>query len=203
MIYKVDEGKVYYSQRNNEIKPLESCNVTSMVMALGYLGYTLPDGQHKQPEDRLRHFIETDPECLAAYERYVNQNSWTKGTAAVEIHQLLSDGTNKWMKRTVTQFRCPMPIGEIIEEIKRGRPVVLSGAFEQPGKNPLDHIVVLVGYNDETGEVCYDDPYGKTYQWSPTVSGNDSWVSWELFIRDIKEVGNQNDKWAHIFRNSR
>jgi uncharacterized protein YvpB len=93
-----------------------------------------------------------------------------------------------------------MMIREIIDEIKRGRPIVLSGAFERPGKNPLDHIIVLVGYNDETQEVCYDDPYGKTYEWSSTVSGNDTWVSWELFIRDIKEPGNQDAKWAHIFR---
>jgi hypothetical protein len=30
----VSTGKQNYSQRNNVIKPLENCNVTSMVMAL-------------------------------------------------------------------------------------------------------------------------------------------------------------------------
>jgi hypothetical protein len=57
MIVNVSEGKTSYSQRNNLVKPFESCNVTSMVMALSYLGYAFPKGKYEQPEDNLRRFI--------------------------------------------------------------------------------------------------------------------------------------------------
>ena len=201
MIYKVDEGKMNYSQRNNEIKPFESCNVTSMVMALDYMGYgnEFPKGRYTQPEDNLRDFIETDPECIRIYQNYCRNNTWAKGIPAPQIHDILSMCTNLWMGKTVTRFQWNMRIPEMINEIKKGRPVVISGDFQRPGKEPLGHIVVLVGYNEESRDVCYDDPFGKTYEWGPNNSGNDSWVSWSLFIRDIKECGNIERKWAHVF----
>ena len=53
MIINISDGKANYSQRNNKIKPHESCNVTSMCMALDYLGYSFPKGGYEQPEDNL------------------------------------------------------------------------------------------------------------------------------------------------------
>ena len=201
MIYKVDKDKIHYCQRNNEIKPFESCNVTSMVMALDYKGYAdqFPKGNYKQPEDNLRHYIETNPDCIRIYENFCRSNTWARGIPAPQIHDVLSMCTNLWMGKTVTRFQWNMRITEILNEIKEGRPVVISGDFQRPGKEPLGHIVVLVGYNDETQEVCYDDPFGKTYAWGPNNPGNDCWVSWELFIRDIKDCGVVDRKWAHIF----
>jgi len=200
MIYKADKGKPNYSQRNNEIKPLVSCNVTSMVMALCYLGYEFPKGRYRQPEDNLRYHIENDQFCKRYYQDYCQRNPWAKGIPAVQIHDVLNWGTNNWMGTQCTHFQSNIPIEEMIHEIKCGRPVVISGSFYREGKEPLDHIVALVGYNDETNEACYDDPYGRTYEWSPEASGNDTWVSWELFIRDIKPVGNPNIKMGHLFR---
>ena len=163
------------------------------------MGHSFPEGIYSQPEDNLMHFIETNPECIRIYQDYCQANPWAKNTPAPQIHDILSACTNLWMGKIVSQFYWNMPIEQIIGEIKSGRPVVLSGDFERPGKTPLAHIVVLTGFNDETKEVCYDDPYGKTYEWSPYVSGNDTWVSWDLFIRDIKEPGNTEQKWAHTF----
>jgi hypothetical protein len=200
MIYKADHGRPNYSQRNNEVKPFESCNVTSMVMALSYLGYEFPKGKYRQPEDNLRFHIENDMYCKRYYQEYCVKNPWAKGIPAVQIHDVLNWGTNNWMGAQVTHFQWAVRIDEMINEIKCGRPVVISGTFPREGKEPLGHIVVLVGFNDETREVCYDDPYGKTYEWAPDVSGNDTWVSWELFIRDIKEPGNALVKWGHLFR---
>ena len=201
MIYKVDIDKENYTQRNNEVKPHESCNVTSIIMALDYMGYEkqFPKGRFRQPEDNLRDFIENDPDCICAYENYIKSNSWAKNIPAPQIHDILSTCTNLWMKMTVTRFRSYMHIPDIINEIKNGRPVVINGVFQRPGRLPLDHFVILVGYNDKTQEVCYDDPYGKTYSWDTNQSGNDCWCSWESFIRDIKEPGNSIAKYAHTF----
>ena len=190
MIINVSTGRESYSQRNNAIKPLESCNVTSMVMALDYLGYRFPAGQYEQPEDNLRKFIEDN-----------GKNP--------EIHADLSEFTNRWMNKRVTKFVTNKRIGEIFAELLDGRPVVISGAF--PGfptkraKGPMGHIVCLVGAkwkgNDWIGPpdyVYWDDPYGNTLNdWQG--SGNDVQVDYQRFIDWIKPVGDSSVKWAHSF----
>ncbi len=185
MIINISAGKDNFSQRNNEVKPLESCNVTSMVMALSYMGYAFPPGPYQQPEDNLYTFIK--------------QNGRNP-----EVHAELSDMTNKWMNKNVTKFSTAFLISNILSELKGGRPVVLSGTFPgypAPKKTPLGHIVCLVGM-DITGTVpdhfIWDDPYGNTLNdWQG--SGNDIKVSYAQFINWIKPVGNTSLKWAHTF----
>jgi hypothetical protein len=85
VIINVSEGKKHYNQRNNVLRPYESCNVTSMVMALSYLGYDFPPGEYEQPEDNLRSFIES-----------AGKNP--------ENHYHLSECANIWMGKRVTAF---------------------------------------------------------------------------------------------------
>ena len=192
MIINVSENKDYFSQRNNFLKPMESCNVTSMVMALHYLGYTFPKGIYSQPEDNLRAYIES------------------KGMNP-EIHDQLSKGTNEWIGKRVTEFKTNIPIPTIIDNILIKKPVVLSGTF--PGyptrrTSPLGHIVTLVGleWKDQTPEgqldqpiaVIIDDPYGNTMN-SCQGKGNDIKISWNLFIEWMKPCGNTSVKWGHLF----
>jgi hypothetical protein len=189
MILNISEGKTNYSQRNNLIKPYESCNVTSMVMALGYLGYSFPKGEYDQPEDNLRKFIESN-----------GKNP--------EAHYELSEYTNKWMGRKVTDFSTSRKISEILKELLSGRPVVISGTF--PGyptrkQKPLGHIVCLVGAEwpgkDWIGppdSMIWDDPYGNTLaDWKG--SGNDIKIDYQMFINWIKPTGNTSIKWGHFF----
>jgi hypothetical protein len=201
MIYNVSKGKDNYSQRNNKIKPLESCNVTSMIMALSYIGYEplFPVGNYEQPEDNLRYFIENSSICIQEYKNYVSRNSWASGIPAVQIHQLLSDFTNLWIGQKVTHFSERAVISTIFSELRIGRPVVISGDFPRTGKTNLGHIVTLVGYNSMNNDVIYDDPYGKTYIWDGVQSGNDVTVPFDLFVRDIKPGGNSVYKMAHFF----
>jgi hypothetical protein len=189
MIVNVSKGKTNYSQRNNLVKPFESCNVTSIVMALDYLGHLFPKGEFEQPEDNLRVFMESN-----------NKNP--------EIHSELSEYTNRWMDREVTTFSISRKISDILAELRAGRPVVISGTF--PGcptkrKEPLGHIVCLVGAEwsgtNCTGSpdaVIWDDPYGDTlHDWKG--SGNDIKVGFKTFIDWIKPVGNSLIKWGHFF----
>jgi uncharacterized protein YvpB len=190
MIINVSSGKQSYSQRNNAVKPLESCNVTSMIMALDYLGYQLPKGEYDQPEDNLRIFIE----------------SYGKNP---EIHAELSKYTNKWMGRDVTNFSTSRKINDILSEILAGRPVVISGTY--PGfptkrAKPLGHIVCLVGaeWDNKTDwigppdYVFWDDPYGNTLlDWKG--SGNDIKIDYQKFVDWIKPIGNASVKWGHFF----
>jgi hypothetical protein len=189
MIVNVSQNKINYSQRNNLIKPFESCNVTSMVMALSYLGYTFPRGDFEQPEDNLRRFMEErgkDP----------------------TMHYDLSECTNRWMQKDVTGFGTNRKISDIFTELREGRPVVISGTFPgHPTKKtkPLGHIVCLVGaeWSGETtaspDAVIWDDPYGNTLQdWQG--SGNDIKVDYRKFIDWIKPVGDVSVKWGHFFK---
>jgi hypothetical protein len=189
MIINISKEKENYSQRNNELKPLESCNVTSMSMALDYLGYSFPAGPHRQPEDNLRAFMEA------------------KGLEPT-IHDQLSKGVNEWMGKKVTSFSTYVPVATLISEIVAGRPAVLSGTFPgypNPAKTPLGHIVCLVGfewvdnnYNEIPSAAIVDDPYGNTLaNWSG--SGNDIKIPWELFVKWFKPVGDTGVKWAHLF----
>jgi hypothetical protein len=192
MVINVSEGKENYSQRNNLIKPFESCNVTSMVMALEYMGYVFPKGEFGQPEDNLRTFMETN-----------GKNP--------ELHAELSEYTNKWMGRKVTEFSMLRTISDILSELLEGHPVVISGTF--PGfptkkAKPLGHIVCLVGAEwDNKSEwigppdrVIWDDPYGNTMKdWQG--SGNDIKIEYKKFIEWIKPVNNTVAKWGHFFIN--
>jgi hypothetical protein len=185
----ISEGKVNYSQRNNLVKPGESCNVTSMVMALSYLGCVFPSGKYGQPEDNLRAFIEAS-----------GKNP--------ENHYDLSECTNRWMGKQVTAFSTSRKIDRIFSELLDGRPVVLSGSF--PGyptrkPKPLGHIVCLVGAEWEgdsragpPDSVVIDDPYGNTLRnWQG--SGNDVKLDYRKFIDWFKPAGDSDVKWGHFF----
>jgi|LSQA01.1.fsa_nt_gi hypothetical protein len=224
----LSENKANYSQRNNKlnigtknnpINAMSMCNTTSMCMALDYLGYTFTKeqlGKWDQPEDALGEFVCTNPEVLSYYEKINKQwyNDWKNDKPNSyppnEIHDVLSFGTNLWMQKQVTKFSLKVEIKKILENLTEGKPVLFSGAFQRPGKSPLNHIVCGVGYILQSGFkkemdiwenlkfIIVDDPYGRTYQWD-TGSGNDSLITKEQFIRDIKEVKNTSTKWAHLF----
>jgi hypothetical protein len=179
-----------YSQKNNIVKPYESCNVTSMVMAISYRRYFFPAGQYDQPEDNLRAFIES-----------LGRNP--------ENHYDLSECTNLWMGRRVTEFSVSRKISLIFSELLNGRPVVLSGTF--PGyptrrPAPLGHIVCLVGaeWPDNSCDglpdsIIIDDPYGNTLRdWQG--SGNDVKLDYRKFIDWFKPAGDSDVKWGHFFK---
>lgn len=192
-VINVSDGKINFSQRNNLIKPFESCNVTSMIMALSYMGFTLPKGDYDQPEDNLRAFI--------------NANGKNP-----ENHYELSEYTNRWIGREVTKFSTERKISDILAELLAGRPVVISGTF--PGyptkkEKPLGHIVCMVGaewrgdnWIGPPDSIVWDDPYGNTLNdWQG--SGNDIKLDYKKFIGWIKPVGDGYVKWGHFFiRNS-
>ena len=207
----VSEGKINYSQRNNEINPHGSCNTTSIVMALCYLGYNFPAGKYAQPEDNLTDFITTDSRCIVERNKFVAANPWAKGIPSVQIHDLLACCTNIWLGKKVVTFAWNRKIFEILAQLEDKRPVVLSGTF--PGfptvmPEPYGHIVTAVGaiWESDNGSssvqpthIIIDDPYGNTLDnWKG--SGNDIEIPWDIFIKWFREPGDKNIKWGHFFK---
>ncbi len=182
------EKKDYYTQRNNEIDPLISCNVTSMIQAADIMGLSklFPKSQkYTQPEDILRYRIERkkkDP----------------------THHSVLSDFTNDFLKGVYTRFSTENKVSDILKDIREERPVVLSGNFcytNPKGKEMiLGHMNTLVGYEtDKRGDllrVTILDPFG-----NPLDNFESSGYKIELtaseFYDFYKPTSSFNAKWGH------
>jgi hypothetical protein len=187
----VSKGKMNFSQRNNKIMPLITCQVTSMVMGLSYLGWDFPEGKYDQPEDNLK-----------AYFMEQGKNP--------EIHADLAEYTNRWLGKSAVSFSTRRTLTQIVNEIVDGRPVVMSGQF--PGfpnrlNRPLGHVVCLVGCewlpaNAENPVATpdffiIDDPYGNTMNnWKG--SGNDVNLDAETFFAWLKPERDRGIKWGHF-----
>jgi hypothetical protein len=166
----------YCSQRNNEINPDGSCNVTSMAMVLQYFGVKprKPD-EYAQFEDELYDYAEGnglsrhDPHDLAVL---------------VEDYGLRDD------------FRSDGTLEQIKAWLALRRPVVVHGYFTNFG-----HIIAIVGY-DEAGFIVHD-PYGEWNDWGYDLNdpeGNNTkgkglHYSYELIDRLCVDEGGC---WTHF-----
>jgi hypothetical protein len=189
----ISKGKINFSQRNNEIMPLQTCQVTSMVMGLSYIGWEFPKGEYEQPEDNLKAYF-------------------TKQGKNPEIHADLAEYTNRWIGKIAVSFSTKRMMSQIINEIVEGRPVVMSGQF--PGfpnrrVQPLGHIVCLVGCEWQPSNAenpvaspdffIIDDPYGNTMNdWKG--SGNDIRLDAGTFYDWMKPEKDQGIKWGHFLK---
>lgn len=196
----VSEGKDYYSQRNNRIDPMNACQVTSLVMAASYVPrvweafirspYFSAYREYDQPEDRF-HKAMLD---------------WGMDP---EVHGSLMSAFNRWVGSPLDFFSTMVSLGQVLDELQKGLPVVMSGTF--PGhparmEKPYGHVVCLVGAEwDSDGPSglpdrwIVDDPYGNTMDnWKG--SGNDVPIPHHLFNAWMKACGDADCKWAHRFR---
>lgn len=176
----------YYKQKNNELDPLISCQVTSMIQAADICGLSSKfiKGKYSQPEDNLRDLI-----LLAK--------------KSPEDHKTLSEFTNKFLGGNYTSFSTEVPIDTILEDIFNDLPVVLSGNF--PYKNAagkmttLGHVVTLIGVNlGACGlkDVTILDPYGDYHQ-NFKNSGYKVNMTASEFYTIFKTSNSTKTKWAH------
>lgn len=168
--FRCDLGKENYSQLNNKVAPFSTCNTTSMVMALDYMGYKLPDDifpEFTQPEDKLTMLCYTDEDVKAKYKSIAptmyrqwldecdkikkdNPNLPLKDYKFIdsyppnEVHDVLSFATNKFVGCEATYFKAKSTIEEITKELTESKPVVVSVKF---GK--LNHVLTLTGVTIE------------------------------------------------------
>jgi hypothetical protein len=143
----------YYSQNNNLYNGKSGCQSTAIIQSLDILGYkSFFRTDFIQPEDSLKHFIDTDTEVLGLYKR----SHGTTDIPPSEWADCIEFGTNKWIGKKVTTFISPLPFDRIISEIKSNRPVVVSMKYENiPG-----HYVTVAGIENKTLFIL--DPYKNT-----------------------------------------
>ena len=211
-INNVSNGLENFSQRNNEVKPLESCNTTSYTMATSYIDKLWEIFKNSKIYKKYSIKYKQEEDCLQKYALDIGLNPTVHADLCKAYNNFMNGGTEKELGseyKTYAIFRDNVPIISILNEIECGRPVVLSGTF--PGfptakKTPLGHIVTLVGdawnpssdINNHPDYLIIDDPYGNTVNdWKG--SGNDVFITWAQFIEWFKPVGGETVKWAHMF----
>jgi hypothetical protein len=219
----VSADKPYFTQRNNQLRPMITCNTTSMVAALIYTGFTLPESKiYTQPEDNLTNFLLNDPRVDAEYQKlfpaeykkYIDCKKDPKQSYPPnELHPILSYGTNLWMGKQVgeiTKFRWDATVQTVLFETIKGRAVVQSGIW-----NKLHHVTCMVGFvtNQENikditdakeidlsqlDHIIMDDSFGDYHSGYLVQKGNDIRVTLEEYHSYVQVV-DQDLKWAHFF----
>lgn len=194
------DGKPYYSQRNNELSPGSSCNVTSMISGLVSASWPLPAGKYKQPEDNLLEFVRNSHAVLRRWDEIDPQHK----NPPNQIHELLCLGTNLWLepvKGPKIQLLWALGVEDVKKAIDDGGAVVMSGRFQDHRSGEIGHIVPVVGYqSDDTGNVTHfiiDDPWGDYEELYRVQRGDDIFLSvddWMSMIRDQ----NKPKKFGHV-----
>jgi len=201
------EGKPYYTQRNNKIKPGAACNVTSIISALSAAGWPVEKLAPKgvQPEDELMRFLITDPKCSADWKRLDPAGHYPPN----EWHSILADGANRLVRRVICGSN-KLPIiytenssaADISGVIAGGGAAAVSGLFALPDGKKLNHIVSVVGFTgsaDAPDGFILDDPWGDYRTGYAEYDGNDVEMPMTDFLSIIKFPGLPR-KMAHLVR---
>lgn len=209
MIYSLARPSLFHTQRNNEIDPASTCNVTAMVNALLCTGIEIHAPKEVQPEDHLARFLAGDE----AKDFLAKNYPALAGHKPREVHAVLSWAVNTFLVgRKVTVFSSSVHLSEILFRLVHQKAAAcVSGTF-----TPKGHVVALVGF--ETGQ---DDIEQMTNPGSVDLGQvrkilvNDSWGDWHAayklaasgyevaftmaeFQGLVREVGSPY-KWAHLF----
>lgn len=174
----------YLSQRDNEHRPLATCNVTSLAMALQFHGVS---AQHlgKQLEDELFELIHS-PAGMAYY-KSASPALLEKGIPAEEVlDNLVWMAGQRGQSATFSETRT---LAEIEGEVRSGRPAMISGMFTGAG-----HIVLLIGIC-ESGDFIIHDPFGDWNRGYNAKDGTARVYSREKILQVLKPV-DQTEKWG-------
>lgn len=154
--YNISDKNKYYRQNNNEINPLIRCKPTATVEALDLAGWPLPYGKHKQPEDNLTEWMESN------YGKDSPEN-WDQIRMAINSHFLPGP-------KPVIGPHWDWDLRDALFGLTVGIPFVASTWLTKFG-----HVVNIVGYMTEQNEqpvntmavdlskvktIIIDDPYG-------------------------------------------
>jgi hypothetical protein len=174
----------YLSQRDNEHRPLATCNVTSLAMALQFHGVS---AQHlgKQLEDELFELIHS-PAGLSYYET-ASPELQAKGIPPEDVlDNLVWTAGQRGMNATFSETRT---IADIEREVHSGRPAMISGMFTGAG-----HIVLLIGLC-ESGDFIVHDPFGDWNRGYKAKDGTSRIYAREKILHVLKPV-DRTEKWG-------
>lgn len=209
MIYNVSTGCTYFSQRDNKVRPLETCGPTSLAMALVYSKVQLPViPEGSQLEDVITEFLATNKNVQDYYQRNFVA-LYREGVPANEVHAVAAYGVNLWLSRPVFRFTVEASMKDVLFRIAAGTAVPMSGVWDG-----LRHIVCVVGCETDQDlkavktpqeiqlsavkSILVDDPYGNYATKYKNPDGDDIVVPYADFIKITRTQGMSTQKWAYL-----
>jgi hypothetical protein len=174
----------YLSQRDNEHRPLATCNVTSLAMALRYRGIA-GQSPSKQFEDELFELLHS-PAGMAFYAA----SSPDLHCKSIPPEDVLSNLV--WAAEqhgASASFAEDRTLPDIEQEVTQGRPVMLSTLFTGAG-----HIVLLVGVC-QSGDFIVHDPFGDWNHGYQSREGRARIYAREKVLQALKPVSSA-EKWG-------
>lgn len=174
----------YLSQRDNAHRPLATCNVTSLAMALQFHGVSAQQ-LGKQLEDELFELIHSP--AGAAYYESASPELLKKGIPPEDVlDNLVWLAGQRGLRATFSETRT---IAEIENEVRSGRPTMISGLFTGSG-----HIVLLIGIC-ESGDFVVHDPFGDWNRGYHAKDGTSRIYAREKILRVLKPA-DRTEKWG-------
>jgi hypothetical protein len=167
----IDLRVPYLSQRDNELRPLGTCNVTCYAMALSYLGAKrrARDSQ-RQFEDELFKFLERN-----GRDRHVHDDlAWMGRQYGVDA-----------------SFSTRRTWAQVTAELQAGNPVVVSTKLTSSG-----HIILIRGRNEQGFIV--NDPFGNALAKYKDRNGNG--LVYPFKLMEDKVRGDKPFLWGHFLR---
>lgn len=163
----------YLSQRDNTIRPHQTCNVTCCAMVIKYFyPYTFSE---TQLEDVLTKYA-TD----------------TWGRDSIYYHDKLVKILQKYGVNST--FSTKTPFNSIFEHLDNGKPVIYSGRFTKSG-----HIIVIKGYDSQHEQFIVNDPWGEYFSsgyYQHISNGHNLRYSYKLIER--VSYSGPGFGWAHL-----
>lgn len=160
----------YLSQRDNQIRPGQTCNMTCAAMVIGFYYPEKLKGD-RQLEDILTKELTAE-----------------KGAGAIYYHANIVAVLDEY--GVISRFSTGTPWGVIKEHLDGGNPVIYSGKFTKSG-----HIIVLRGYDDKGFFV--NDPWGEWFASGyQNKSGENLHYSFAMMER--LSYGGAAGGWAHL-----
>lgn len=153
----------FYVQTNNDNLPFDSCNVTTMTAGLDVskkgLDPILRITGYKQPEDKLRFYIENNPVVQSFY-----RSNFNTAIPAPEWAGVMVYAVNLLYEKKTVYYDDYLDLDDIKEDLQKGLPIYTSMRYPEnrnaSGKlAPVDgHIVLIVGINDDDSLII-NDPF--------------------------------------------
>ena len=173
---KVSLQVPYLSQRDNTIRPFQTCNMTCAAMVIEYFyPGTIKKNNPKQLEDIL-----TDEVV----------KKW--GSSGIYYHSNIVNILNKW--GVESKFSTNTSFKQIKESLDNKNPVIFSGKFTKSG-----HIIVITGYDDISEHFIVNDPYGEFfYSGYRNSNTNGKQLKYSFNLIENLSYGGQNNCWAHL-----
>jgi len=194
----------YYSQRNNQVKPLSACMPTARVMWYkgNEINFSWEISSFAQPEDYFMHLLNT-PEAIAfCHKKYL----WTTNRRDEQGNPLPDIPPNEvhgmygsWLDEKVTgkrrsDFITSLTWESLLKYLDNGHVIMSAGEF--PGTD--GHAVDFIGFEPDSETYYIADPWGDFRLNYADVHGYAVPMTKSEFDRIITQFPDTTGKCGHV-----